>query len=245
MAEKIQNIEPGRPARPGQLILERRYRIVKELLPADPNISTLLDLGCGNGAQTAYLTEFAETIYALDLMHIDTTEQPEKGRGIGFIQGSAQELPFNNNSIDLVTSFEVLEHVQDDLEAVREVARILRPGGKFIFSVPNKGWILESHGAVVPGLNWLPWNRIPFVSWLPKSVHSKIARARIYTLTSAARLVERSGLEVISAGYITAPLDVLPEGRLRNILRSTLFASDRTDNKFVAVNLFIYCQKPG
>ena len=46
-------------------------------------------------------------------------------------------IDFESNSFDYVVSFQVIEHIKDDVQFVREVARVLRPGGKFIVSTPN------------------------------------------------------------------------------------------------------------
>lgn len=243
MISEIRHIEPGRPARQGQLILERRYEIAHLELDHVMHGGSCLDIGCGNGAQTAYFLDDFENTIGFDIIHLNSTENPIKDSRLQFIQGDSMLLPFCDNQFDLVTSFEVLEHVPRDRTVAGEIYRVLKQGGYFFFSVPNRWWIFETHGANLPDLNWIPWNRVPFISWLPKEIHDRIARARIYTIAEAVRLVESVGFTVMSSGYITAPMDVLPDGKIRKALRKKIFRTATTHNPFLAVNLYVVCKK--
>ncbi len=242
MKSDVINIEPGRPARTGQLILDRRYRIVSQCR-GDRKIGALLDIGCGNGAQTRLFVPDADRSVGFDLMPIQQTEGYDRSDSFSFVQGNAQELPFYNNVYDTVTSFEVLEHVPDDAAVLSEMYRVLKPNGLLVISVPNRWWILESHGANIPGFNWIPWNRIPLVSWLPTKIHDRIAQARIYTINQVMEKVTNAGFKILKTGYITAPLDVLPTGSIQRFFRRTIFRNDTTAVPFLAVNLYIAAQK--
>jgi len=186
-----------------------------------------------------------DLVVGCDLIHLSQTEDPLQINNFSFVQGSALNLPFEDESVDIVTAFEVLEHVPNEFSTLQEIYRVLNPGGYFLITVPNKWWIFETHGAVVPGFNWLPWNRIPFVSWLPANIHDRIARARIYTARNLYRILESADFKVLKTGYITAPLDVLPAGILKRILRSNIFKNDVTENPILAVNLYAAAQKFG
>lgn len=243
MRSTLSNLEPGRPARAGQLILERRHRIFSRYLAREPGCENLLDIGCGNGAQTAYFADNAEHIVGFDIVHPRDSECPAKIPAFDFIRGSSQTLPFKNETFDCVTAFEVLEHLPDDLIALQEIFRVSKPGGLLLVSVPNKWWILETHGARIPGLNWIPWNRFPFLSWLPEKLHDKIACARIYTMKKALKLVAEAGFSILHSGYITAPLDVLSDSPFKRMMHRTIFRHDTTANPVLAVNLFIAARK--
>src|SRR5690606_1113880 len=86
---------------------------------------------------------------------------------------------------DRIISFEVIEHLTSE-DAVQFYYESLKPGGLMAISVPNKWWIFETHGAKLP---LLPWNRVPFFSWLPTPIHEKWANARIYTRKRILRLL--------------------------------------------------------
>ena len=69
---------------------------------------------------------------------------------------------------------------------------------------------------------------MPLFSWLPKRLHDRWARARIYRRREITALLERSGFEVLEARYLTAPMDVVGWAPLRDALRATLFRGDTT-----------------
>ncbi len=62
---------------------------------------------------------------------------------------SGTELPFRPGSFDVVVASDVLEHIDDDARAVQEIARVLQPGGAFIFSVPAHPWLFGPHDAAL------------------------------------------------------------------------------------------------
>ncbi len=238
MKKQLPHIETGRPARPGQLILDRRYRIFRDYLAKLHPKSRMIDIGCGNGAQSEYFVPHCQMIIGCDLVHLSQTENPSRSKNFTFVQGSALELPFESNSVEIITAFEVLEHVPSEDAALGEIYRVLKPGGYLLITVPNKWWIFETHGAVVPGLNWIPWNRVPFVSWLPENIHDSLARARIYTAQKLKKKLDQHQFSIANSGYVTAPMDVLPDGPLRRFLRSNVFKGDQTTIPFFSVNIF-------
>lgn len=93
----------------------------------------VLEIGCGRGAGVGILIErFGAThVCAIDL---DLSRLPRaRPPGASFIAGAAEHLPFPNRYFDAVFDFGVLHHVPDWQTAVAEVARVLKPGGRFYF----------------------------------------------------------------------------------------------------------------
>jgi ubiquinone/menaquinone biosynthesis C-methylase UbiE len=99
---------------------------------------TILEIGCGSGAYTTYVArEVGERgkVYALDiqpnmLKQFKNKLDKEEHRdiyNIELILGNAYELPFNNNSFDLVCMITVLQEIPDKLKALNEVMRVLKP----------------------------------------------------------------------------------------------------------------------
>ena len=94
---------------------------------------TLLDVPAGEGALAARLIEAGFEVRCCDLY-------PEIFRldGVDIQQGNLDaELPFADRSFDYVTCLEGLEHIENPQQAMREFARVLKPGGHLIVSVPN------------------------------------------------------------------------------------------------------------
>jgi cyclopropane fatty-acyl-phospholipid synthase-like methyltransferase len=142
---------------------------------------------------------------------------------------------------DRIISFEVIEHLRDERNVRRYLDR-LGDEGLMAISVPNKWWIFETHGS--RRLPLLKWNRVPFLSWLPRPIHERVANARIYTKRRIVRLLEDAGFRVLEATYVTAPLDVLPAGRLKRLLTSTIFARDTTRIPFLARAILVVARRP-
>jgi SAM-dependent methyltransferase len=236
----VQHLATGRPAEPGQLVLERRRRLVAPLLP--PHAGHLVDFGCGNGAQTLLFRDRFDRLTGLDIVPEQVAaftaaaarlDVGDRARAVLIDDGA---LPLPDGDADVVTSFTVLEHVADERHALRELRRVLKPGGLLIVSVPNRWWLFETHGADLPLLRW---NRVPLVSWWPKRLHDRWARARAYRRRELVGLLRECRFEPVSALRLTAPLDVLPEGALRRLARATLFRPDATPCPCLATEILV------
>jgi len=93
----------------------------------------ILDVGAGHGAFTKKLYDAGFSVQACDLSpeFFYFTEVECKKADI------SKELPYANNSFDIIVAVEVMEHLIDHELFFKECARILKPGGKFLFSTPN------------------------------------------------------------------------------------------------------------
>ncbi len=235
----------GQPADAEDFLLSRRYHLVAPYLPE--NGTRLLDFGCGSGAQTLHFARDFERIVGVDVdagflreFAVEIVRRDLTGHILP-VQYDGTHLPCADGSVDCVVSFEVLEHVTDEQAALSEMYRVLCPGGVLVMSVPNRWWIFETHGANLP---LLPWNRVPFFSWLPKHIHDRFARARIYRKREIVSMLERSGFHCDHSCYITAPMDVVPWPALRNFLRATVFRSDSTVLPVLATAVLVVARRP-
>lgn len=231
--QALPHLAAGKSAGEDDLIIQRRYRIARRLTPLSGRV--LLDFGCGNGAQTLlFAPHFAVTV-GVDVHHTPlqqfATNANERGPGVFAVHYDGDRLPLRAGSVDYAISFEVLEHVRDEREALAELGRVIRPGGILVMSVPNRWWVFETHGADLP---LLAWNRVPFFSWLPKRLHDRYARARIYGRREIVRKIERSGFTIVRHTYVTAPMDVVVWPALQRALRRTVFRTDCTRVPFLA-----------
>ena len=75
-------------------------------------------------------------------------DEAEK-RGVAMIQGTAEALPIDDESVDIAVACDVIEHLPDDEAAVRELVRVLRPGGLALVTVPAYPWLMGAHDRAV------------------------------------------------------------------------------------------------
>jgi O-antigen biosynthesis protein len=112
----------------------------------------VLDMGCGTGYGATELAAAARTVIGVDIApEVAAGAQRMYARSnVQFIPASATQLPFSDESFDLIVAFEVIEHLADWRELLREARRLLGPDGQFIVSTPNKAFYSESRGEAGP-----------------------------------------------------------------------------------------------
>ncbi|MGO4256411.1 class I SAM-dependent methyltransferase [Marmoricola sp. RAF53] len=93
-----------------------------------------LDVGCGSGGNSAAVRDLGWDVVALDLS--PASLEAARRRGLDVLPGDARELPFPDDSFDLVLSTDAWEHVVEDDQVAREARRVLRRGGRLLVTVP-------------------------------------------------------------------------------------------------------------
>ena len=114
-----------------------RYLFAKKFIKG----KVVLDIACGNGYGTYLLANSeAKFVYGIDNSRkaIDYAKKNHDQKNISFNLGNAEKINLKNNSIDLVVSFETIEHLKYPNKFLNEVKRILKPNGLFILSTPNR-----------------------------------------------------------------------------------------------------------
>jgi SAM-dependent methyltransferase len=104
----------------------------------------VLDAGCGAGYGTDLLATEAAQAVGIDVSPDAVRHSFDTYRSALWVAASAAQLPFAPATFDLVVCFEVIEHIADWQELIREAKRVLAPDGIFIVSTPNKSFYAES-----------------------------------------------------------------------------------------------------
>jgi SAM-dependent methyltransferase len=138
------------------------------------NSVNILNVGSGTGGTVPLLERFGS------VLNVDVAESAVRAcraRGIrNVLKVKGTHLPFQDESFDLVTALDVLEHIADDREAIAEWQRLLKPGGKLLITVPAYQWLWSEHD---------------------ESLH----HFRRYTAASLHRLLNREGFSILKRTY--------------------------------------------
>lgn len=140
--------------------------------PNDPS-RRILDVGCGAGNMMHHLSHYGQVI------GVDLYSKPlevARQRGLNVQEGSADDLPFDDQTMDVVTLLDVVEHVPNEHGVFVECQRVLKPGGKLVVTVPALMWL-----------------------WSQNDVLN--AHQRRYTRVELKQKLERHGLHVLAASY--------------------------------------------
>ena len=176
--------------------VEKICRQVKDRRPR------ILDVGCGTGANLLMLSNYG------DAEGVDVSEDALafcRERGLDKVRlGAAEELPYEDGAFDLVTAFDVVEHIDDDLAGLREMRRVLRPGGRVLLFVPT----------------------FMFLWGLQDDVSN---HRRRYRLPELQRVLEQAGFQIERTTYANITF-FIPILLMRQLMRLTGVKADSENN---------------
>lgn len=156
-----------------------------------------LDVGCGTGATLAVLDRHLSQVVGAEFdAHAAVIAHDTAPTGATVVNATAEELPVADGVVACLTSLDVIEHLDDDVRALREYARVVRPGGLVVVTVPAYQWAWSRHDEI-------------------------LGHRRRYTRPRVRAAAEAAGLDVVRAthfhSWLTPPAAVIrktPLGRL-------------------------------
>jgi len=186
---------------------------------------TVLDCGCGEGLVVERIHEVCSSIHEFfgnDISKTLVQQAKNRLRGFSFypIQAPAEDLPFPNGRFDIVLSSHMIEHTHDPESAMREMARVLRPGGLLLLIAPREEWRDPLWGfplfwpLVRRGMAVLSSRRERMKDSLGESYTDEVDRSleppdRAMKRVDLEMMLEEAGLRILSRSLVSADFDWL------------------------------------
>jgi SAM-dependent methyltransferase len=231
----------GEPSYVWQDGQRRRLEMILESAGDNLGGRALVD-GCGVGMYLHHMRDHFEDVIGLDIEFVRLQEAKKLADKV--IVGAGEWLPFQENTFDLILSHEVLEHVQDDQAAIREIFRTLTAGGRLVLFCPNRGYPFETHGFYWRGK--YHFGNIPLINYLPRSWRDKLApHVNVYTRRDLAQLFKGLSVSFIERKTIFGAYDniIARRPRLGKFLRVVLQWLEKTPLSRLGLSHFWVVEK--
>lgn len=160
-----------------------------------------LDVGCGNGFITRHVGQRFDEVHGIDVEpdRLNDFRVAVAGdRRFTTQLGSSATLPYPDATFDLVTAFEVLEHVADVPGTIAELARVVRKTGLIVVTTPQPLFPLETHG-----MRWRGREierKIPLLPYIPP-LHQRLSLARVFRSSQLDKLFAAARCASVRTGY--------------------------------------------
>jgi 2-polyprenyl-3-methyl-5-hydroxy-6-metoxy-1,4-benzoquinol methylase len=256
----------GHPSYVWRFGQDRRFDLIRRYVSLAN--ARILDVGCGIGAYVEKFAANGARAFGIDvefdrlleaqrsnnleppissLQPTDSTLHPPISQSLNlsfYSLAISESLPFPENTFEAVLLHEVIEHVADDAQTIREAHRVVKPGGGVIVFAPNRLYPFETHGAYF-GRRYV-FGNIPFVGWLPDSVRVQVApHVRAY------RAREIRALFADLDGKIVAHMQIYPgydkiarrSASIARLLRGVTYFFESTPLRAFGLSHFVVFRK--
>jgi len=235
--------EPSYVWRAGQ---ERRLKMICDAAPNLDVSARVLENGCGVGTYIDKLRGALRTplVFGLEYDFERAAEAGKRHPPSLVVCAAGERLPYPGDTFDVILSNEVVEHVQDDRQAVAEMVRAVKPGGRLILFCPNRWYPVETHGIYWRGQ--YKFGNFLLVNYLPDSLRNKLApHVRAYTWRGLRKLFDGLPVRIVKHTRIFGGYDniVARFGRLGQAIRAVLYAVERTPLNVVGLSHFAVVEK--
>ena len=230
--------EPGYVWRSGQ---ERRLGMIRHWSDLR---GAILDNGTGLGTYLEAIGGISPDSLRIGLEIEHERAVAALARADGIVLGVGEQLPFADDSFDLILSNEVIEHVADDRAAVAEMARVARSGGRIVIFAPNRWYPVEQHGVYWRGE--YHFGNKPLVNYLPNPLRNRLApHVRAYTGHGLRALFDGLPLRLLHHGRIFGGYDniVRRSPRLGGAIRRALYAAEGTPLAVLGLSHFLVLER--
>jgi len=187
--------------------MKSHWEHLAEIVPSLP-AADVLDIGSGKGAFLIEATGKSKSATGLetspDYIALTKERASKAGVQVEVVHGVGERLPFAEASFDFINMCELIEHVEDPEQVIREAVRVLRPRGYLYISAPNRFGLFDPHF------------HLYFVNWLPRALsdgfirlfgkekaddgliagYQRLADMHYYTFSQIERLVMQAGCTV-------------------------------------------------
>lgn len=196
-------------AKAGEESAEKRWKRHRQLISQFKTSGSILDIGCSSGAFLSVMDKSKWSLFGIELEPA-TGEKARLTTGANIFIGDIADAPFEPGTFDVITCFDVLEHVYDARDFLARVRRFLNPGGIFVTMLPNiEAWESRLFGSYWYGLE-LPRHLFHFSPRSLRLLARTLEFQELHLRTSRICYVERSlgyiwraGLEKL--GYTATP----------------------------------------
>lgn len=230
--------EPSYVWRAGQ---ERRLQMIVQWAKLDN--ARILEHGCGVGMYASqFRRRYSDHVEAFDieLERVQAAQQETPHA----VVAAAEHLAYPTNYFDTIYSAEVLEHVENDVTASREMVRVLKPGGRAVILVPNRWYPVETHGHYWHGE--YHFGNTPLINYLPDIWRNKLApHVRVYTRRGLLRLFKDTPIRIIHYKRIYGGYDniIARLGKPAVMMRDALQAVEGTPLDTWGLSHFLVIEK--
>jgi ubiquinone/menaquinone biosynthesis C-methylase UbiE len=232
------------------LNLQKRLRLIGAHVTV-PH-ARILDCGCGAGEYVRALAHGGADAWGIEFSREKVATAPrEVARRVSI--GDLHDIAMRDATVDAVLLNEVLEHVPDDGRALREVYRVLKPGGTVLVFSPNRRYPFETHGAFLRGSARRIPHYTPFVPYVPLALSRRVVDfwARNYWPHELRRLVRRAGFRIVHTDFVWQTFEGISQRQpklitqLSPVLRRASGLLERLPGiRSLGVSQFIVARKP-
>lgn len=240
IAAEAKAVRLGHPSyvwRKGQ---DRRLGQIREVVALEGK--RILDVGCGMGMYVSRFRQFSDEVYGID---VDEEKIAQASQWLPNLQVSpAEKLPFPDEYFDVILLNEVIEHVNDDRQSIREAYRCLRPGGHVVIYAPNRLYPFETHGFFI-GTRYF-FRLLPFINYFPARIRDVFCpHARVYSAGRILKLFDGLPVDFVAQTHIFPGLDNWANrGWWGRLFRDTVHSLEDSPLRRFGISHFIAARKP-